>query len=108
VIDSPIRLVRTSTSADPRQVDCGRDGVSTVTDDRRPGPSAPFRAPKLSLRARCVIDFLLGLYLAGLAVRGWLRGFVKELLDLVGLIVGLVVAFRVSAPSVTSSPTAST
>jgi uncharacterized protein YkwD/uncharacterized membrane protein required for colicin V production len=45
-----------------------------------------------------VIDFLLGLYLAGLAVRGWLRGFVKELLDLVGLIVGLVVAFRVSAP----------
>lgn len=45
-----------------------------------------------------MIDFLLGLYLAGLAVRGWLRGFVKELLDLVGLIVGLVVAFRVSAP----------
>jgi uncharacterized protein YkwD len=45
-----------------------------------------------------VIDFLLGLYLAGLAVRGWLRGFVKELLDLVGLVLGLVVAFRVSAP----------
>ena len=32
-----------------------------------------------------MIDFLLGLYLAGLAVRGWLRGFVKELLDLIGL-----------------------
>jgi uncharacterized protein YkwD len=45
-----------------------------------------------------VIDFLLGLYLAGLAVRGWLRGFVKELLDLVGLVLGLAVAFRVSAP----------
>lgn len=45
-----------------------------------------------------MIDFLLGLYLAGLAVRGWLRGFVKELLDLIGLILGLVVAFRVSAP----------
>ena len=45
-----------------------------------------------------MIDFLLGLYLAGLAVRGWLRGFVKELLDLVGLVLGLVVAFRVSAP----------
>lgn len=45
-----------------------------------------------------MIDFLLGLYLAGLAVRGWLRGFVKELLDLVGLVVGLVVAFRASAP----------
>lgn len=45
-----------------------------------------------------MIDFLLGLYLAGLAVRGWLRGFVKELSDLVGLVIGLVVAFRVSAP----------
>ncbi len=45
-----------------------------------------------------MIDFLLGLYLAGLAVRGWLRGFVKELLDLVGLILGLAVAFRLSAP----------
>ncbi|MEX2280317.1 MAG: CvpA family protein, partial [Acidimicrobiia bacterium] len=45
-----------------------------------------------------MIDFLLGLSLAGFAVRGWLRGFVKELLDLIGLILGLVVAFRVSAP----------
>jgi uncharacterized membrane protein required for colicin V production len=45
-----------------------------------------------------MIDFVLGLYLAGLAVRGWLRGFVKELLDLIGLIVGLAVAFRLSAP----------
>ncbi|MDX1449482.1 MAG: CvpA family protein [Acidimicrobiia bacterium] len=45
-----------------------------------------------------MIDFLLGLYLAGLAVRGWLRGFVKELLDLVGLVIGLFVAFRLSSP----------
>lgn len=45
-----------------------------------------------------MIDFLLGLYLAGLAVRGWLRGFVKELLDLIGLIIGLFLAFRLSAP----------
>ena len=45
-----------------------------------------------------MIDFLLGLYLAGLAVRGWLRGFVKELLDLLGLVIGLLVAFRLSAP----------
>ena len=45
-----------------------------------------------------MIDFVLGLYLAGLAVRGWLRGFVKELLDLIGLIIGLAVAFRLSAP----------
>lgn len=45
-----------------------------------------------------MIDFLLGLYLAGLAVRGWLRGFVKELMDLIGLVLGLFVAFRMSAP----------
>jgi uncharacterized protein YkwD len=45
-----------------------------------------------------MIDFILGLYLAGLAVRGWLRGFVKELLDLLGLVIGLAVAFRLSAP----------
>jgi len=45
-----------------------------------------------------VIDFILGLYLAGLFVRGWLRGFVKELLDLAGLIIGIAVAFRLSGP----------
>lgn len=45
-----------------------------------------------------MLDFLLGLYLAGLAVRGWLRGFVRELMDLVGLIVGAAVAFRLSEP----------
>ncbi len=45
-----------------------------------------------------MIDFLLGLYLAGLAIRGWVRGFVRELFDLAGLVVGLVVSFRLSAP----------
>ncbi len=45
-----------------------------------------------------MIDFILGLYLAGLIVRGWLRGFVKELLDLIGLVIGLAVAFRLSVP----------
>ncbi len=43
-----------------------------------------------------VIDFLLGLYFAALAVRGWLRGLVREGMDLLGLIVGLAVAFRLS------------
>jgi uncharacterized membrane protein required for colicin V production len=43
-----------------------------------------------------VIDFLLGLYFAALFVRGWLRGFARELMDLIGLIVGLALAFRLS------------
>ena len=45
-----------------------------------------------------MLDFLLGLYLAGLLVRGWLRGLVKEALDLVGLVLGVIIAFRLSAP----------
>jgi membrane protein required for colicin V production len=45
-----------------------------------------------------MIDFVLGLFIAGLLVRGWLRGFVRETLDLVALIVGLLVAFRLSGP----------
>lgn len=45
-----------------------------------------------------MIDFILGLFLAGLLVRGWLRGFVRESLDLVGLVVGLWIAFRLSSP----------
>lgn len=45
-----------------------------------------------------MIDFLLGLYLAALFLRGWMRGFVKEALDLAGLVIGVAVAFRVSAP----------
>lgn len=45
-----------------------------------------------------MLDFVLGAALAALAVRGWIRGFVKELLDLVALILGVWVAFRLSGP----------
>jgi membrane protein required for colicin V production len=45
-----------------------------------------------------MLDFILGLFLAGLLVRGWLRGFVRESLDLVGLVLGLFVAIRLSGP----------
>lgn len=45
-----------------------------------------------------MLDFILGLYLAGLAVRGWVRGLVKELTDLLGLVIGVLVGFRLSAP----------
>lgn len=45
-----------------------------------------------------MIDFVLGVYLAALAVRGWLRGMVRELVDLVGMVLGVVVAFRLSGP----------
>jgi uncharacterized membrane protein required for colicin V production len=45
-----------------------------------------------------MIDFLLGAALAGLVVRGWARGLVRELLDLVGLVLGAAVAFRLSGP----------
>ena len=43
-----------------------------------------------------MIDFVLGISFAGLFVRGWLRGFVKEAMGLVGLVLGIVVAFRLS------------
>ena len=43
-----------------------------------------------------MVDFVLGVYFTGLFVRGWLRGFVKEAMDLIGLIVGAFVAFRYS------------
>jgi membrane protein required for colicin V production len=45
-----------------------------------------------------MIDFVLGLALAAMLVRGWSRGFVRETLDLVGLVLGLFLAFRLSAP----------
>lgn len=45
-----------------------------------------------------MIDFILGLFLAGLLTRGWLRGMVREILDLVGLVAGLFIAFRLSRP----------
>jgi membrane protein required for colicin V production len=45
-----------------------------------------------------MLDFVLGLALAAMLVRGWARGFVREALDLVGLIVGIWIAFRLSGP----------
>ena len=45
-----------------------------------------------------MLDFVLGAVLAGLVVRGWTRGFVREALDLVGLVLGVWVAFRLSGP----------
>lgn len=45
-----------------------------------------------------MLDFILGLAIAAMLVRGWLRGFVKEALDLVGLVVGVWAAFRLSVP----------
>lgn len=43
-----------------------------------------------------MIDFLLGLYFASLSVRGWLRGFAREAMDLVGLVLGIALAFRLA------------
>jgi len=45
-----------------------------------------------------MVDFVIGLFIAGLLVRGWLRGFVRETLDLVALFIGLWIAFRLSGP----------
>jgi uncharacterized membrane protein required for colicin V production len=43
-----------------------------------------------------MLDFLLGAFFVFLFVRGWARGFVKEAMDLIGVILGLAVAFRLS------------
>lgn len=45
-----------------------------------------------------MIDFVLGLALAAMLLRGWMRGFVRESLDLVGLVLGVWIAFRLSGP----------
>ncbi len=45
-----------------------------------------------------MLDFVLGAGLTGLAVRGWIRGFVREVLDLVGLVLGIWVAFALGRP----------
>ncbi len=45
-----------------------------------------------------MIDFVLGLALAAMLVRGWMRGFVRETLDLVSLVLGLWIAFRLASP----------
>lgn len=43
-----------------------------------------------------MLDFLLGSFFVFLFLRGWARGFVKEAMDLLGVIVGLAIAFRLS------------
>lgn len=45
-----------------------------------------------------MIDFILGLALAAMLLRGWTRGFVRETLDLIGLVLGIWIAFRLSTP----------
>lgn len=45
-----------------------------------------------------MLDFVLGIGFTALAVRGWLRGFVREILDLVSLVLGVFVAFWLSGP----------
>jgi uncharacterized membrane protein required for colicin V production len=61
-----------------------------------------------------VLDFLLGSFFVFLFIRGWARGFVKEAMDLLGVLVGLAVAFRLSpaagalvSGTIGSSPTVS-
>ncbi|MDP8957941.1 MAG: CvpA family protein [Actinomycetota bacterium] len=44
-----------------------------------------------------MIDFLLGLFFASLFVRGWMRGLVREALDLVGVVAGILLAFRLGS-----------
>lgn len=43
-----------------------------------------------------IIDFFALLLLGVLLIRGWARGFVREGMDLVGLIVGTILAFRLA------------
>jgi uncharacterized membrane protein required for colicin V production/uncharacterized protein YkwD len=43
-----------------------------------------------------MLDFVLGLGLAALLVRGWARGFVREAFGLVGLVLGTWIAFALS------------
>ncbi len=43
-----------------------------------------------------MLDFLLGSFFVFLFLRGWARGLVKELMDLLGVVFGLAVAFRLS------------
>ena len=45
-----------------------------------------------------MIDLLIGVGLAAMVFRGWSRGLVREVLDLVGLVAGIWIAFRLSGP----------
>ena len=44
-----------------------------------------------------MVDFILGIGFTALAIRGWMRGFVKELMDLVGMLLGAVLGLGFSA-----------
>ena len=44
-----------------------------------------------------VVDFVVLAFLALLVVRGWTRGFVREVMDLVGLVIGTILAFRLGS-----------
>ncbi len=44
-----------------------------------------------------MFDILVGAGLALLAVRGWRRGLIREAMDFVGLVVGVIIAFRTSS-----------
>ena len=41
-----------------------------------------------------MVDLVILIFLALLLVRGWARGFVREAMDLVGLVIGTILAFR--------------
>lgn len=45
-----------------------------------------------------MLDLVLGALLVGLTIRGWMRGFVKEIISLAVLVVGTVASFRLSTP----------
>jgi membrane protein required for colicin V production len=45
-----------------------------------------------------MLDLVLGALLVGLAIRGWMRGLVKEIISLAVLVVGTVASFRLSTP----------
>ena len=45
-----------------------------------------------------MLDLVLGALLVGLAIRGWMRGLLREVISLVVLVVGTVAAFRLSTP----------
>ncbi len=45
-----------------------------------------------------MLDLILGVLLVGLAIRGWMRGLVREVISLAVLVVGTVASFRLSTP----------
>ena len=45
-----------------------------------------------------MLDLVLGALLVGLGIRGWMRGLVKEVISLAVLVVGTILAFRLSTP----------